>query len=907
MPLRPPRLTAFQDRPCIVERTNSFNSSYPPNGTPELSTSTGFILPTLAGLLLSAGALAAAPATLHPTHLRVEYQTDPLALDVAQPRLSWTLESPGRAQKQSAWQVLVASTESELAAGRADVWNSGKVHEDRNFHVVYQGAALASGRRYYWKVRVWDASGQSSAWSRPARWQMGLLNPADWQGQWIGPPADAPSPLLRKDFRLSGAIRRATAHVVGLGWYELRLNGRKAGDLILAPVNSNYKRVLYYDTYDVTGLLRPGGNTVGLWLGNGYNDNYSKWGYRHGGPQRARLQLDIEYADGHTASVVTDGTWRTAPSPITANDIYNGESYDARLESPGWDTFGYAAAERWTPVTLAPAPDGALKSRLMPPIRAGQPIRPQKMTQPKPGVYVFDLGQNIAGFARIRVHGPAGTAVTLRHAEDLNPDGTLDTTTNRAAKATDTFTLKGGATELYQPRFTYHGFRYVELSGWPGVPTLRDLEGIPVHADVAPAGTFESSHPLLNRIHSNFRWSILNNLMGIPTDTATRDERTPCQMDSVVVEDAAIHNFDMDQYYTKWLADIAGEQSIPVWSGDQVFLPMRLYQYYGDRRTLEQQYPNIRTLVEHFSATAAAQNHWAGGFGDWCPPGPGGYKGCFSEGELTDTAVYYQTVVYAAECARLLGQSDDEARFTRLAASIRSAFNARHYHADSHTYSSGRQVSSVLPLAFGLVPEDQRAAVAGALAERVEHTDHTHLDTGIFGTRYLFDVLLDHGYADLAFNTLTQTTAPGYGHQIGLGATTNWEQWAYKVSMETHDHAMFAGPGATLYTHLAGIQPAAPGYKEIVIRPRIPAGLTHVRASLRTVMGLVESEWDTRQGYTQRVTLPANATATVYVPAASARQVSVPGGGARFLRMEDGCALFAVGSGHYEFIVRAGR
>jgi alpha-L-rhamnosidase len=840
-------------------------------------------------MAFAAGVALAAPA-LHVTDLSVEYQSAPLAVETAQPRLSWKLTGEGRARRQTAYQLIVNQD-----AG-AVVWNSGKVGSARNLHVVYAGAALERGRGYTWKVRVWDEAGSASAWSASSRWQM-APDARHWRAKWIGAGKDAVSPLLRTEFASHGKVRRATAYVVGLGWYELRLNGAKVGDLVLAPVNSNYQRVVYYDAYDVTSLVRAGVNGVGLWLANGYDAHYSQYGYRHGGPKRALLQLEVEYTDGRRESVVSDERWRAAEGPITANDIYNGESYDARRERSGWDRAGFREDASWRAVQAAPAPAGALHARQMPGIRAGAAIPPRSVHELKPGVWVYDLGQNIAGHVRIRVRGAAGTTLTIRHAEERHPDGTLDVTTNRSARATDRYTLKGAGEEVYEPRFTYHGFRYVEVHG----ARLESLEGVPVHAGVEDAGEFHCSNALVNRIHSNFRWAIVNNLMGIPTDTATRDERTPCQMDSVVVEDAAIHNFDMAAYYTKWLADIQGERSIPVWSSDQVLLPWRLYRYYGDERVLAAEYPNMKALVEHFAATAEKNGYWKGGYGDWCPPGPGGFRNSFSEGELVDTAVYYQSVRAVAESARVLGKAEDAVRFSALSEQIAAAFQARHYNAGAHRYGSGRQVTSVLPLAFGITPEADRAVVARALAAKIERDNTGHLDTGIFGTRYLFDVLLENGFEDLAYRVLTSTTAPGFGHQISLGATTTWEQWAYKVAMETHDHAMFAGPGSTFYTHLAGIEAAAPAYQRMVIRPRVPKQLKHVRAALETMLGRVESEWDTTRGYVHRVRIPVNATAEVYVPAADAKRVKAAG--ARFVRMEAGAAVFEVGSGSYTFAV----
>ncbi len=606
--------------------------------------------------------------------------------------------------------------------------------------------------------------------------------------------------------------------------------------------------------------------------------------------------------------VVTDETCKATTSPTLFNSIYDGETYDARLEKSSWDQFGYDDRS-WQPVRPLSPPTGLVRPRLMPPIKVADTLGPRKMTQPKPAVYVFDLGQNIAGWSRLRARGAAGKKIVIRYAEDLLPNGTIDTTTNRNARATDTFILKGQGSEVYEPRFTYHGFRCVEVTGFPGRPTRDNLDGRAIHSAVEPVGNFESSSPLLNQIHRNFQWSLLNNLMGIPSDTPTRDERTPCQMDSMVVEDTALYNFEMDSYYAKWLRDIEGGKDDPDWAGDQVFLPMRLYRHYGDRRIVQESYENARRLVDSFAAQAASHDNWKKAFGDWCPPGESGnYDTCFSEGEIVNTSLYYHTTHFVSEMAAILGKTSDAVTYAHKADAISREFNARYYRAATHTYGSGRQGTSILPLAFGMVPPGQKSAAAEALLERLRGPDHGHFDAGIFGTRYLLDVLIDNGFADDGFVVLNQTTYPSCSYQISLGATTTWEQWQFSGSMETHDHAMFAGPDGALYSQLAGIRPARPGFKEILIRPAFPRGLTSVKASLRTVMGEIVSNWKRNQdGIVLEITIPANATAGVFVPVADFRQVKEGGRpatqavGVRFLRVENGCAVFSVGSGSYRF------
>ena len=861
----------------------------------------------LAVALLAAPALAGALTVESP---KIEYMTQPLGIETTQPRFSWTLASTERAQEQSAYEIQVASSRERLESGASDVWASGRVASAETFGLGYNGPPLASGDRYHWRVRVWDGRDRVSDWSDPAWWQMGLLHESDRQARWIAAADDETSPRLRREFSIAQPVVQATAYAYAVGWYELRLNGQKVGDRVLTPVNSNYSKGLFYDVYDVTEQIRSRDNAVGIWLGGGYNQNYSKYGYRWAQPPAAWVQIELRFADGSRRVIASDERWKASASPIVANHIYDGETYDARREQEGWDRPGFADAG-WTPVVEREVVAGGLKASLMPPMKITRELRPVSVTEVRPQVFVFDFGQNIAGWVRLRVAGDRGARVVLRHAENVHGDGTLDVATNRKARATDTYVLRGGGMETYEPRFTYHGFRYVEVTGFPGRPTLESVTACAVSSAVEETGTFTSSDPLLNRIQQNFLWSIRNNLMGIPTDTAVRDERTPCQMDSLAVEETAIANFDLLQYYAKWLEDIRGDGGMPPnWTGDQVVLADLLYRHYGDRRLLESHFENMEQRCAGYLRQMEAGNRWADGFGDWAPPHQSGdYETSFSEGEIVNTAFFHRVATITAETAEILGLADKAEQYRALAERLAREFNERHFNPGTFTYGSGRQVTSILPLAFGLVPEEARRDVARALHERVMGRDRGHLDTGIFGTRYLFDVLIDHGYADSAYAVLGQRTYPSFGYQIALGATTTWEQWSYRGGMQSHNHAMFAGPGSTFYSRFAGLRPAAPGYRRMVIRPVSPAGLVQVDASMRTASGWVRSAWRRHEGYAHRVILPPNTRAEVHVPApdvAAVRESGRPAReaeGVRFLRMEADRAVFEVGSGNYVFTV----
>lgn len=720
------------------------------------------------------------------------------------------------------------------------------------------------------------------------------------------PPLPMDCPRLRHRIMVAKPVRRATASVCGLGFYELYLNGSKVSDHVLSPPNSQYQERLLFDTLDVTAALKVGANSVGLWLAPGYADDYSPWGWRWNEPKRAILQLDLTYEDGTTETFGTNGNWQAGGSPLLSASLYDGEVHDGRLETPGWADAA-AVPAGWKPVRRLDPPSGRLVPNPLPALRVTQTLRPVAVTEPSPGVFVFDFGQNFAGWVRLRARGPAGTRVTLRHSELVDAQGAIDPWTNRRAKATDVTILRGEGEEVHEPRFTYHGFRYVEVTGYPGRPTPEDITGCVVHVDAPAVGSLTTSDELLNRIHANCVWSMRSNLMGIPTDCCMRDERTPCQMDSLAYEEAALCNFDLSRYYTKWLGDIRGGRGNPDWHGDQVFLPWRLYWHYGDRRVLAENFDTMRDFVADLAARRP-DHVWTEGYGDWCAPNQGTWETYFNDVPDVNTSLYVGAARIVAEAATVLGRPADATRFAALAEQIASAYHGRRFNAVTGTYGDGSQTTAVLPLAFGLVPAAEKGRVLDALVARISGPDRGHVDTGIFGTRYLLDVLADGGHADLGLSMLRQPGYPGFADQIAQGATTLWEQWTAKGGMNSHNHAMFAGIDSSLYSRLAGITALRPGFAEISIRPVVPSTLDFVEASLHTVRGPVAVRW-WKEGPTLRlkVSVPANTRALIAVPTSDAGAVTEGGRpaaaapGLTPLGARGGAAEFAVGSGDYLF------
>jgi alpha-L-rhamnosidase len=882
------------------------------------------------------------------THLRCEYKVDPLGIDVRQPRLSWQLRADGRGVVQTAYQIRVADSEVALTAD--PLWDTGRIASDRSIHVVYQGPALASGRRYYWQVRVWDGQGTASDWSAPAFWEMGLLDASDWQASWIGPAwdedstASQPPPMLRTTFPVAGEVKAARAYVTGLGLYEVELNGRRVGDQVFTPGWTSYERRLQYQTYDVTGLLRPGANAIGAILADGWYRGHLTWDMRrnvYGSRLALLLQLRITYADGRVQVVGSDASWKAATGPIRMADLYNGEHYDARLEQLGWSSAGFDDGA-WGGVRLLDHRKDILIAPAGPPVRRIEEVTPVAILRTPTGQTVFDMGQNMVGRVRLKVRGGAGTTVALRHAEMLDKDGNFYTENLRRAEQTVRYTLRGGGEEVYEPRFTFHGFRYVAVDGLPGAPTPETVTGVVIHSDMAPTGRFETSSALLNQLQHNIVWGQKGNFLDVPTDCPQRDERLGWTGDAQVFAPTAAFNMDVAGFFTKWLGDLAADQKpdggIPFvipdvltrgsatgaaaagWADAGVVIPWTLYVSYGDTRILEAQYESMKAWVGYMRQRAGDDLIWDGDFhfGDWLAYNTdrADYPGATTDKDLIATAYFAHSTDLLRRVASILGKEVDATRFAGLLEEVKGAFR-REYVTANGRVASNTQTAYALALSFGLMPEEQEAEAARRLAQDVR-SFRNHLTTGFLGTPQLPWSLSDHGYLDVAYDLLNQETYPSWLYPVTRGATTIWERWDgitpdgrfQDAGMNSFNHYAYGAIGDWLYRVVAGLDadPAEPGYKHVRIEPQPGGGLRYARATLETMYGPAASAWElVGEEFRLHVTVPPNARATVRLPHATLSRVS-EGGDA--LRVGNGVArafqegesvIVEVGSGRYRF------
>lgn len=895
--------------------------------------------------------------------LRCEYMVEPLGLDVINPRLSWQLESEQRAQRQSAYQILVASSAGRLAEDQADLWDSGKVDADQSIGIRYSGKALHSGQRAWWKVRVWDAERHTSE-SDVSFWEMGLLERSAWQGQWVGgmlsggPFTLSPAPFLRLRFNIDKEVSQARLYSTALGVYEPHLNGQVVGEDVFAPGWTDYDIRVQYQVYDVSSMLRRGDNVLGAILGDGWYAGHVGWleRQRYGDRPRLLAQLVVSYADGSSATFATNQDWRYSYGPILESDMIMGESYDARKELAGWDTPEYDDT-RWLPVESFDDSGMHICGMRGPTVRRIMELQP--IADPTPigdghGTrWIYNFGQNMVGRLRLRVRGQAGTTVTLRHAEMLNPDGSLYTANLRPAKQTDHYTLKGEGEELWEPRFTFHGFQYVELSGLPEAPTRETLTGIVIHSAMQQTGSFSCSDALITQLQHNIEWGQRGNFVDVPTDCPQRNERLGWTGDAQVFVRTAAYNFDVAGFFTAWTRDVEDAQSPegaypmvvpnpvvrrkrasvwpvaaidggPAWADAGVICPWTMYLCYGDTGLLEERYSSMRRYVEFQQATSrdgircyADYDGWHG-FGDWLALDGSSDRFGNTSKELLGTAFFAYSSKLLSRIANVLGKKEDAAHYQAVFESVRQAFQKR-FVTPGGLIGGATQSSYVLALHFDLLPEELRPVAMQELVRDIKIRDN-HLSTGFVGTPYLAWVLSQNGRTDVAYDLLRQTSWPSWLYSVTQGATTIWERWDgwthdrgfQDPGMNSFNHYAYGAIGDWLYAVVGGIDidPAQPGYKHVIMRPQPGGELSSATAELQSVYGPIHSAWNINNGsFDWQLSIPANTTATVYIPAGKGAHIREGDGpadkahGIRLLRHEDDTAVYELGSGSYHFRV----
>jgi len=882
----------------------------------------------------------------------VEYAEQPINIDELHPRFSWIVSSARRNQVQSAFRIMVASSSEILNDNQADIWNTGEILSGETIQHEYGGIDLKSNTTYYWKIIFRDGDMLTHE-SPVAKFETALLSQDEWKAEWIGkgsgsellPPRgfykdrkeqfpgkdsirhDGNSLLLRREFELIKKIKSAKAYITGLGFYEFYINGMRVGDHVLAPAKTPYHKTILYDTYDVSDLLKQGANALGIHLGNGWYNPYKKWwnDYRMQwfGSKKAIAQIYLTYADGTSRLITTGNDWLWAPGPVTYNCIYDGEVYDANLDRQGWTMPGYDDSG-WQPVTVFSKQDARLVSHRMPAIKVHENFIPREIKVLKKGMKVYDMGQNFSGWIRIKARGEKNMVLKMRFAEDINGDGTIDITSNEHAGATAEYIMRGDSFEIYEPHFTYFGFKYVEITARNGPLNILDVEGRAVYSDNSATGLFACDNLLVNKIHKATVWSQKSNMLGYPMDCPQRDERLGWFGDAQVTAEEAMFNFDMALFYENWFNGIKENQDqktgdIPIisprpyihdegveWSSTYLVMLWQYYQYYGDRRILSQHYTTMKRYMSFLEGLSKDFILPMGWIGDWGSLVKGWKEG---EPESVPTAYYFLDAKIMSDIERVLGNQADQVHFKQLSDNIKDKYNKTYLNRETGNYNDGSQMANSFPLYLGIVPGELKQKVLDNLVRDIVDNNATHLTTGVLGTKYMPEALAMLGRADVAWGIINRKSAPGWNEMM-LKYTTMCEFWTLKQSK---NHVMMGSIDAWFYKYLAGIQVDQnnPAFASFRVKPLLPDSLGTAKAQIETMRGTISSSWEMKAGlFTLKLEVPFNTTAVVYLPGGEKEIVKEgglplkPADGIEDSGFREGTHQVKVHSGSYLFTVR---
>ena len=896
--------------------------------------------------LISSGCLITGNSDLNFDRMLVEYAESPLNIDMAHPRFSWIIRSNHRNQGQTAYRIMVSSTQRNLKRNRPDLWDSGMIESGETIQHDYLPGNLTSDCRYYWKVIAWDGEGKVYE-SPSAKFETAFLPGYNWSASWIGNrPAsetvplkgfyidsheqnetgdtisyDGCSVLLRHEAVITKKVESAKAYITGLGFYEFFINGNRVGDHLLAPAKTPYHKYTLYDTYDVTSFLNEGPNAFGIHLGNGWYNPYKKWWnmYRMQwfGSKKAIAQINVKFCDGTSAIINTDGDWLWSLGPVKYNCVYDGEVYDANLEQQGWSEPGFDDSD-WKHVSVFSNYKPPLISHRMPAIKVKQIFKPREIKVTVKGMRVFDMGQNFSGWARIEAKGKKNCIMKVRFAEDIRPDSTIDISSNENANAAVEYILKGNQVEIYEPRFTYFGFRYIEITSANGPLDIINVEGSALYSDNQLSGQFECSNLLVNKIHNATVWSQKSNMLGYPMDCPQRDERLGWLGDAQVTAEEAMFNFNMALFYENWLEGIKENQDektgdIPIisprpyikddgieWSSTYIIMLWQYYTFYGDKRILARHYMSMKRYMNFLESLSDHMILPKGWIGDW-----GSMVEGWKEGEPASvpTAYYFQNAQIMSDIADVLGMPDDKEYFNKLASLIRDEYNRSFLHTLTANYNDGSQMANSFPLYLGMVPENLRSKVLDNLVDDIVVTHKNHLTTGVLGTKYMPEALVMGGRADVAWKIINQKSSPCWNDMMNR-YTTMCEFWTLKQSK---NHVMMGSIDAWFYKYIAGIQPDAsqPAFSSFMVKPVILDSLYYAKATIETIRGTISSQWSIdRDLFSLHVQVPFNTTAEVYLPGKSDDEIKESG---KPLKKSAGVEYFGYCENYHKLKVSSGR